>query len=88
MSDAPPPRRPSRMRYLMLFVLGAFLGRLASTNLGPNALDTFDLLMVAGLALSIVWAWRSWARETFEQRRRDALKRQQRREQAREKRSK
>ncbi len=75
----PAPRRPSRMRYLFIFVLGVFVGRLASSQFSGGALDAVDLLMVAGLAITIVWAWRSWARETFERRRRDALERQQRR---------
>lgn len=83
--DAPQPaapRRPSRVRYLFLFVLGVFVGRVASESLGAGAQDVVDLVMYVGLAFSAVWAWRSWARDAFEQRRRQALERQQRRERA------
>ncbi len=85
MSDQP-VKRPSRVRYVFLFVLGVFVGRLASNNFSPGALDALDLLMYIGLAFSLVWAWRSWARDTFEQRRREALERQRRRQEAREER--
>jgi len=82
-----PAGRPSRMRYFFLFVLGLFAGRVASDNFGPGALDAVDLLMFIGIAVSLVWWWRSWARDAFEQRRRQALERQQRRDRAAEKRA-
>ena len=60
--------RPSKMRYLAMLFAGIFIGRIASENFAPGALDLLDLAMYAGLALSLAWAWRSWARQAMVQR--------------------
>lgn len=70
--------RPSKMRYLALFLAGMFIGRLASENFAPGTLDALDLLMYIGLALSIAWAWRSWARQAMIRRHLDTQRRQER----------
>lgn len=70
--------RPSKMRYLALLFAGIFIGRIASTNFSSGALDLLDLVMYVGLALSLAWAWRSWARQAMVQRRLAAERRRQR----------
>lgn len=56
------------MRYVAIFFAGLLVGRLASSNFAPGALDAIDLVMVIGLAFSLAWAWRSWARRAMVQR--------------------
>jgi hypothetical protein len=56
------------MRYLAMLFAGIFIGRIASENFGAGALDALDLVMYGGLALSLAWAWRSWARQAMVQR--------------------
>ncbi len=70
--------RPSKMRYIALLFAGMFIGRIASTNFAPGALDLLDLAMYAGLALSLAWAWRTWARQAMIQRHLAAERRRQR----------
>ncbi|MEX1022144.1 MAG: hypothetical protein WD058_03250 [Dehalococcoidia bacterium] len=84
LAETPPPRRPSRVRYLFMLFAGMLIGRVASTQFAPGLLDAVDLVMYGGLALSIVWAWRSWARGAMEQRHRDALRRREARDASRD----
>jgi hypothetical protein len=67
-----------RVRVLAVFCAGLLVGRIASDRLGAQALGLVDSLVYIALAFAIAWAWRVWARRAFEQRRRDALARQQR----------
>lgn len=68
--------RPSKMRYVFLFLAGLFVGRLASEQFAAGPLGAIDLFMYAGLALSVAWAWRSWARRAMIQRHLQAQRRQ------------
>jgi hypothetical protein len=51
----------------MLFA-GILIGRIASEQFSSGPLNALDLVMYVGLAFSIAWAWRSWARGAMEQR--------------------
>ncbi len=68
---------PSRMRYVAIFLAGLFVGRIASENFADGSLGALDLFMYIGLALSIAWAWRSWARRAMAQRHLAAERRRQ-----------
>ena len=68
---------PSKMRYVAIFLAGLFIGRIASENFAPGSLGALDLFMYLGLALSIAWAWRSWARRAMIQRHLSAERRKQ-----------
>ena len=68
---------PSKMVYVALFLAGLFVGRIASENFAPGSLGALDLFMYLGLALSIAWAWRSWARRAMIQRHLSAERRKQ-----------
>jgi|GEM_PF-5325572 len=70
--------RPSKMRYVAIFFAGLLVGRIASSNFAPGALDAVDLFMVIGLAFSLAWAWRSWAKRAMIQRHLAAERRRQR----------
>lgn len=72
--------RPSKMRYVALFLAGLFIGRLASEQFAPGPLGAMDLIMYVGLAFSVAWAWRSWARRAMIQRHLAAQRREQRAE--------
>lgn len=65
------------MRYLAMLFAGIFIGRLATENFSAGALNALDLVMYGGLALSIAWAWRSWARQAMVQRHLAAQRRRQ-----------
>ncbi len=56
------------MRYLAMLFAGILIGRIATENFSDGALSALDLVMYIGLALSIAWAWRSWARQAMIQR--------------------
>lgn len=66
------------MRYVAIFFAGLLVGRIASSNFAPGALDAVDLFMAIGLAFSIAWAWRSWAKRAMIQRHLAAERRRQR----------
>lgn len=66
---------PSKMRYLAIFFAGILVGRIASQNFAAGPLGMLDLFMYVALALSIAWAWRSWARRAMIQRHLDAERR-------------
>jgi hypothetical protein len=68
--DAPSavPRRRSRVPYLFVLSAGVLIGRIASEQFPSGPLNALDLVMYVGLAFSIAWAWRSWARGAMEQR--------------------
>ena len=70
--------RPSKMRYVAMLFAGILIGRVASSSFTAGALDAIDLFMVIGLAFSIAWAWRSWAKRAMIQRHLDAERRRQR----------
>jgi len=70
--------RPSKMRYVAMLFAGILIGRIASSSFTAGALDAIDLFMVIGLAFSIAWAWRSWAKRAMIQRHLDAERRRQR----------
>lgn len=70
--------RPSKMRYLAMLFAGIFIGRIATENFSDGALSALDLVMYGGLALSIAWAWRSWARQAMIQRHLAAERRRER----------
>ena len=76
--DAALATRPSKMRYVAIFFAGLLVGRIASANFAPGALDAIDLFMMIGLAFSIAWAWRSWAKRAMIQRHLAAERRRQR----------
>ena len=76
--DADLVPRPSKMRYLAMIFAGMLIGRIASANFGAGALNALDLVMYIGLALSLAWAWRSWARRAMVQRHLDAERRRSR----------
>lgn len=69
---------PSKMRYVAIFLTGLFIGRIASDNFAPGSLGALDLFMYLGLALSVAWAWRSWARRAMIQRHLAAERRRER----------
>ncbi|MCK9495579.1 MAG: hypothetical protein M0R75_08795 [Dehalococcoidia bacterium] len=70
--------RPSKMRYIAIFFAGILVGRVASANFAPGPLGALDLFMYIGLALSLAWAWRTWARRAMVQRHLDAERRRER----------
>ncbi|MDA0271617.1 MAG: hypothetical protein O2919_11400 [Chloroflexi bacterium] len=67
--------RPSRLRYVFLFLAGLLIGRVAPQSFSAGALDTLDLAMVIGFALVAALSWRAWARRATEDRRREQLER-------------
>ncbi|GMU39569.1 MAG: hypothetical protein AMXMBFR23_04350 [Chloroflexota bacterium] len=69
-----PPQQPAPVRrYLFLFFSGLLIGRVASESFPTGVVDTIDLMMVAGLALTAALSWRAWARRAVEARRREQL---------------
>jgi len=68
--------RPSKMRYVLLFFAGAFVGMLAQARFSEDFLSMFSLITYAAMALGIAWMWRSWARRAMEQRHLQAQRRQ------------
>lgn len=70
-ADGTPPA-PIR-RFAFLFFSGLLIGRVASESFPTGVVDTIDLVMVAGLALTAALTWRAWARRAVEARRREQL---------------
>jgi len=68
--------RPSKMRYVLLFFAGSFVGMLAQARFSEEFLSMFSLITYAAMALGIAWMWRSWARHAMEQRHLQAQRRQ------------
>ncbi len=68
------PPAPIR-RYGFLFFSGLLIGRVASESFPTGVVETIDLMMVAGLALTAALSWRAWARRAAEARRREQLQR-------------
>jgi len=66
------------MRYIAIFFAGILVGRVASANFAPGPLGALDLFMYIGLALSLAWAWRTWARRAMVERHLAAERRRER----------
>ncbi|MDP2328963.1 MAG: hypothetical protein Q8M79_12870, partial [Dehalococcoidia bacterium] len=62
-------------RYAFMFFTGILIGRVASESFPTGLVETVDLLMVTGLALTAALSWRSWARGAMESRRREQFRR-------------
>lgn len=75
--DLDTPRGRSRWVLLAVLAVGMLIGRFVS-QLGPAALQAFDLLAYAVLALAVTAAWRAWARRAMVARRREQQRRQRR----------
>jgi hypothetical protein len=69
------PRPPALRRYAFMFFTGILIGRVASESFPTGLVETVDLLMVTGLALTAALSWRAWARNAMESRRREQLRR-------------
>jgi len=58
-----------------MFFTGILIGRVASESFPAGLVETVDLFMVTGLALTAALSWRAWARGAMESRRREQLRR-------------
>lgn len=58
-----------------MFFTGILIGRVASQSFPAGLVETVDLFMVTGLALTAALSWRAWARGAIESRRREQLRR-------------
>ena len=81
----PPEDRPIRrdatprsFGALFYFCVGALAMKLISGALPPFFSSTFDLLVYAGIAISVAIAYRRFIRRTIEDRRRERLRQQER----------
>ncbi len=75
--DLEAPRGRSRWTLLAVLAVGMLIGRFVS-QLGPTALQAFDMLSYAVLALAVTAVWRAWARRAMVARRREQQRRQRR----------
>lgn len=67
--------RPSKVRYVLLFFAGVFVGRVATQTFTPDLLSLFNLVTFAALAFGVAWTWRNWARNAMIRRHLEAQRR-------------
>jgi hypothetical protein len=74
--------RPSRMRLVLLVLLGLLAGRILENNFDPNStlMTAVDIVTYGGIAFSVAFLWRRWARRTLERRREEQQRMRRRRE--------
>ena len=75
---SPPPAESKSFGALFFFCIGALAMKLVDGALPPFFSSAFDLLVYAGIAVSVAVAYRRFVRRAIEGRRRERVRQQER----------